>query len=90
MYLTLTSDQLELQARVRAFVRDVLQPLEAEFEGANGHVPLDWGNPIRTAAIEAGLHGGSMPVEFGGQGWTIPDVPWRPVGAVRAATAGRC
>jgi acyl-CoA dehydrogenase len=71
MDLTLTPEQLELQARARAFVRDVLQPLEAEFERANGHVPLDWGHPVRKAAIEARLHGGSMPEEFGGQGWTV-------------------
>ena len=71
MDLTLSPEQLELQARARAFVRDVLQPREAEFESANGHVPLDWGDQLRTAAIEARLHGGSMPVEFGGQGWSV-------------------
>ena len=61
MDLTLTPAQLELQARARAFVRDVLQPLEAEFERAGGRVPRDWGDPIRRAAIEARLHGGSLP-----------------------------
>ena len=71
MDLTLTPAQLELQARARAFVRDILQPLEAEFERANGRVPRDWGDPVRRAAIEARLNGGSLPVEFGGQGWTV-------------------
>jgi alkylation response protein AidB-like acyl-CoA dehydrogenase len=73
MDLTLTPDQLELQARARAFVRDVLQPREVEFERANGAVPRDWGNPIRAAAREANLHGGSFPVELGGQGWSVVD-----------------
>jgi alkylation response protein AidB-like acyl-CoA dehydrogenase len=68
---TLTPGQLELQARARAFVRDVLQPREVEFERANGRVPRDWGNPIRKAAIEARLHGGSFPKAVGGQGWTV-------------------
>ncbi len=71
MDLTLTPAQLELQARARAFVRDVLQPREAEFERASGRVPRDWGNPIRRAAIEARLHGGSFPAEAGGQGWSV-------------------
>jgi acyl-CoA dehydrogenase len=71
MDLTLSRDQLELRARARAFVRDVLQPREVEFEGANGRVARDWGNPIRRAAIEARLHGGSFPKELGGQGWTV-------------------
>jgi acyl-CoA dehydrogenase len=70
MDLTLTPAQLELQGRARAFVHDVLQPLEGAFEQANGHVPLDWGDPIRRAAIEARLNSGSLPIEFGGQGWT--------------------
>ena len=71
MDFTLSAEQLELQARARTFVREVLQPRELEFERANGRVPRDWGNPIRRAAIEARLHGGSFPREVGGQGWTV-------------------
>jgi acyl-CoA dehydrogenase len=71
MDLTLSPEQLELQARARAFVVDVLQPREAEFERLGGRVPRDWGDPLRRAAIEAHLNGGSLPVEFGGQGWTV-------------------
>ena len=71
MDFILTEAQLELQARARAFVQDVLQPREAEFERAGGRVPRDWGNPIRVAAIGAGLHGGSFPREMGGQGWSV-------------------
>jgi alkylation response protein AidB-like acyl-CoA dehydrogenase len=66
----LTPAQLELQGRARQFVEAVLQPRELEFERANGRVPRDWGQPIRKAAIEAKLHGGSLPRELGGQGWS--------------------
>jgi acyl-CoA dehydrogenase len=71
MDLSLTAEQKELQARARTFVREVLQPREVEFERAGGRVPHDWGNPIRRAAIAARLHGGSLPGEVGGQGWTV-------------------
>jgi alkylation response protein AidB-like acyl-CoA dehydrogenase len=66
----LTPAQLELQERARRFVEDALQPREVEFERAGGHVPKDWGAPIRQAAIEAKLHGGPFPTELGGQGWS--------------------
>jgi len=39
MDFSLTPEQLELQARARDFVRDVLQPREVEFERAGGRVP---------------------------------------------------
>ncbi len=71
MDFSLTSEQLELQARARDFVRDVLQPREVEFERAAGRVPRSWGRPIREAAIKARLHGGSLPREAGGQGWSV-------------------
>ena len=68
---TLTPAQLELQARARAFVRDVLQPLEEEFERRGGRLSRKEGADLRGAAIEARLHGGSLPREVGGQGWTV-------------------
>jgi alkylation response protein AidB-like acyl-CoA dehydrogenase len=71
MDLSLTAEQHGLQARARTFVREVLQPREEEFERAGGRVARDWGNPIRRAAIAARLHGGSLPREVGGQGWTV-------------------
>jgi acyl-CoA dehydrogenase len=71
MDLTLGPAHLELQARARTFVRDVLQPREEEFQRADGRVPREWGQEIRRAAIDARLHGGSMPTELGGQGWTV-------------------
>ncbi len=70
MDLTLTPAQAELRDRARRFVREVLQPREVPFERAGGRMPRAWGNEIRRAAIDAGLHGGSFPREVGGQGWT--------------------
>ena len=70
MDLTLSPAQVELQRRARAFVQEVLQSREVEFERAGGRMPREWGAPIRAAAIEARLNGGSLPVEVGGQGWS--------------------
>lgn len=71
MDLTLTDGQLRLQARARAFVRDVLQPVEVEFERGGGRLPAETRAHIREASIAAGLVGGSLPVEAGGQGWSM-------------------
>jgi acyl-CoA dehydrogenase len=71
MDLTLSPAELELQARARSYVRDVLQPLEADFERAGGRLSRRQGGEVRVAAIEARLHGGSLPREVGGQGWSV-------------------
>ncbi len=71
MDLTLSPAELELQARARAFVVDVLQPLEVEFERSGGRLPAEQGHALRRAAIAAGLHAGSEPKAVGGQGWTM-------------------
>jgi acyl-CoA dehydrogenase len=71
MDLTLTPDQLALQARARHFVEDVLRPREAEFERLGGRVSRMWGMEIRRAALDARLQGGSFPRALGGQGWTV-------------------
>ena len=73
MDLTLSSAQLELQARARAFVRDVLQPLEEEFERAGGRLSRHQGAELRRQAIEARLQGGTFPTSLGGQGWGVLD-----------------
>ncbi len=73
MDLTLTAGQIQLQARARAFVRDVLQPLEVEFERAGGRFPAETRDRIRHASISAGLAGGPLPVAVGGKGWTMLD-----------------
>lgn len=61
---------LALRDRARVYVRDVLQPLEAEFERSAGRLPLGTRQELKRAAVEAGLHGGSFPRELGGQGWS--------------------
>lgn len=70
MDLTLDAGQLGLQARARAFTQDVLVPLEVEFERAGGRLSAETRHRVRDAAIAARLHGGSFPVELGGQGWS--------------------
>ena len=71
MDLTLTPAQLELQGRARTFVREVLQPLEVEFERAGGRLPGEARERIKRASVEARLVGGSFPRAAGGQGWTM-------------------
>jgi acyl-CoA dehydrogenase len=67
---TLTPAQAELQARARAFVEDVLIPLEVEAERARGRLPAERIAEIRHAAIDSRLGGGLHAVEHGGQGWS--------------------
>jgi acyl-CoA dehydrogenase len=67
---TLTPEQAELQARARAFVEDVLIPLEVEAERARGRLPAERIAEIRHAAIDRRLGGGLHAVEHGGQGWS--------------------
>src|SRR4051794_6749096 len=69
MDLALTPPQLELQARARAFVADVLQPLENDFERAGGRLDPATERDLKRRAIEAGLHRGSLPRALGGEGW---------------------
>ncbi|MEO5965021.1 MAG: acyl-CoA dehydrogenase family protein [Candidatus Limnocylindrales bacterium] len=69
MDLTLTTEQAALRRRARAFVTDVLQPHEAAFEHDHG-LPEPVIRGIKEAAIDLGLHGGSLPAAVGGQGWT--------------------
>jgi acyl-CoA dehydrogenase len=67
----LTADELELQNRAREFVERVLIPLENEAEERAGTLGEQTLGEIRRAAIAARLHGGRVPVEHGGQGWTM-------------------
>jgi alkylation response protein AidB-like acyl-CoA dehydrogenase len=70
MDFTLTPAQAELRDRARDLVRTTLQPLEAEFERNRGQLPADAIAAIKARAIELRLHGGSLPREIGGQGWS--------------------
>ena len=69
----LSPDQLELQARARAFVEGVLMPLEQEAERRGGRLPEDDVKRIRQEAIAARLQGGRHSPEHGGQGWSMVD-----------------
>src|SRR6202046_1809148 len=70
----LSPDQLELQQRAAEFVDNVLIPREREAEDRHGRLPEETVNEIRQAAIVARLQGGRVPVEQGGQGWSM--VEW--------------
>jgi len=67
----LTDEQRELQQRARRFVETVLIPLEVEAEERGGALPAARIEEIKREAIAARLHGGRVPQEFGGQGWTM-------------------
>jgi alkylation response protein AidB-like acyl-CoA dehydrogenase len=56
--------------RARAFVEQVLMPLEEKAERAHGRLPSGDVARIRSAALDARLAGGLHAVEHGGQGWT--------------------
>jgi alkylation response protein AidB-like acyl-CoA dehydrogenase len=70
----LSGEQLELQNRAREFVERVLMGLELEAEQNHGRLPEATIAEIKRAAIAARLHGGRVPVEHGGQGWSM--VEW--------------
>ena len=67
----LTPELLELQERARDFVQRVLMPLENEAEERGGALPDETVAKIKQEAIAARLHGGRVPVEHGGQGWSM-------------------
>lgn len=69
----LTSAERDLRDRARTFTREVLRPREVEFQRADGRMPKAWSDEIRRAALDAGLAGGSIPVELGGRGWTMTE-----------------
>jgi acyl-CoA dehydrogenase len=60
-------------ARARAFVEEMLFPLEEKAERAGGRLPESDIAAIRSAALEAGLAGGLHAREHGGQGWSKLD-----------------
>jgi acyl-CoA dehydrogenase len=72
--LALTAAQLELRERARRFVDEVLIPLELEAEETEGRLTPAIVEDIKREAIAARLHGGRIPEEYGGQGWSM--VEW--------------
>jgi alkylation response protein AidB-like acyl-CoA dehydrogenase len=67
----LTDEQRDLRARARAFVEEVLMPLELEAERLGGRLPAAEISTIREQALARRLNGGRHAVEHGGQGWTM-------------------
>ena len=69
--LELSAEALDLQARARRFVEEIVIPLEEEAEALGGKLPDEKIAAVERAAVEACLDGGGMhAVEHGGQGWT--------------------
>ncbi|MDP9219948.1 MAG: acyl-CoA dehydrogenase family protein [Actinomycetota bacterium] len=66
----LTPEDLDLQARARTFVDEVI-PLEVEAELAGGHLPDGVAAAHQARAIELGLYATNLPVEVGGLGCTM-------------------
>src|SRR5438874_6001792 len=60
----------DLRDRARRYVQEELQPRELAFERAGGHLPAEDARDLRQKAIAAGLAGGPLPREIGGQGWS--------------------
>jgi acyl-CoA dehydrogenase len=67
----LSEEHLALQQRARDFVEQVLRPLELTAEAAAGRLPEQTIEHIKREAIAARLQGGRVPVELGGQGWSM-------------------
>ncbi|HET8948873.1 MAG TPA: acyl-CoA dehydrogenase family protein [Solirubrobacteraceae bacterium] len=66
----LTAAELEVQARARAFVDEVLIPLEEKAERAHGRLPAEDVERVRRESLARGLSGGLHAAEHGGQGWS--------------------
>jgi alkylation response protein AidB-like acyl-CoA dehydrogenase len=69
MDFSLTAEQADLRDRARTYVVDHLQPLEQGFE-RNGRLDDATTAELKRVAIDLRLHGGSLPVSAGGQGWS--------------------
>jgi acyl-CoA dehydrogenase len=67
----LSSEDIEIQARARAFVDDELIPFEVEAEMNNGEIPSDAADRHKKLAHELGLSGMNMPKELGGGGLSM-------------------
>ena len=61
---------VEIQARARAFVESVLQPLEVVCDAGDG-LPRDVETRARAAARESGFFAPNMPAEWGGAGLDV-------------------
>ena len=68
--LELSPEQAELRERARAFIDDVVMPLEQKAEQNGGRLPASDVETVKREGIAAGLNGGLHSPEYGGQGWT--------------------
>src|SRR5689334_14704553 len=68
--MVLSEREREVQERARAFVDDVLIPLELDAERAGGHLPAADVERVRREALSRRLSGGLHSSEHGGQGWS--------------------
>ena len=66
----LTAEDLEIQARARTFIDEVI-PYEEEAEANAGELPADVVTRIEARARELGLLATNMPVRYGGGGCTV-------------------
>jgi acyl-CoA dehydrogenase len=69
----LSPAELDVQARARSYVDEVLIPLEQTAELAGGPLPVEAVAHIRSAALEYRLAGGMHRIGDGGQGWTTSE-----------------
>jgi acyl-CoA dehydrogenase len=67
---SLTPAEAELQNRARAYVDEILIPLEVKAEQAGGRPSDEDVARIRREALDRRLSGGTHAAEHGGQGWT--------------------
>jgi alkylation response protein AidB-like acyl-CoA dehydrogenase len=69
MDLVLAPAQEELHGRAERFVAECLRPLELDFE-RTARIEPAVATSVKRRAIEARLHGGNLPRDVGGQGWS--------------------
>jgi acyl-CoA dehydrogenase len=68
--LELEPEQAELRDRARAFIDEVVIPLEQKAEQHGGRLPAEDIETVKREGIAARLNGGLHSPEYGGQGWT--------------------
>ena len=73
MDFTLSPELLQLRARTRALVDDVLQPAELEAESSGGRLSAETHARIKQGVLDSGLNANNIPKEFGGGGLNLTE-----------------
>ena len=73
MDFTLNPELLQLRARTRALVDDVLQPAELEAESSHGRLSPETHARIKQGVLDSGLNANNIPKEFGGGGLDLTE-----------------